>query len=261
MRQLFFSFLLLVLSPLIEAQNKSDIQITWIQTPTTVHESHLTLKWGIKAKAQITDVNILLNGATVKGLNAVVNDGFDMKKSQVVSLSKGDNIVELVVTTKNGSIKEARTITLLSGNDEDDDNHNDIGEYINVDSMIMSAYRGDEKAQYLLGMSYLNGTNGLEKDLFESSLWFKKSAESLYAPAQYEYAISLYEGRGILKSKSSFILWLIESAKKDFAEARLKLGICYEMGDGVKQNIDKAKEQYRKCPLPEARKRLQALEK
>ena len=186
-----------------------------------------------------------------------------MKKSQVVNLSKGENVVEIVVTTTIGSAKESKTITLLSDNDDDnhDDNNDDIGEYTNVDSMIIAAYRGEAKAQYLLGKSYLNGTNGLEKDLFESSLWFKKSAEHLYASAQFEYSLALYEGRGILKNKASSIRWLIESAQNDYAEARLKLGICYETGDGVKKDIAKAKEQYRKCPLPEAKERLKILEK
>ena len=260
MKQLIFCLFLFLSPSIVVAQN--EIQITWIDTPTSVHESHLTLKWGIKSNAQITDVSITLNGAPIKGIQAVVNDGFDMRRSQVVNLSKGDNVVEISVTTTNGSIKETRTITLIAGNQDDnsDDNHNDIGGYENIDSMIIAAYRGEPKAQYILGKSYLKGTNGFEQDMFESSLWFKKSAEHFYLPSQYEYAIALFEGRGILKNKASSIKWLSEAAQGNYAEARLKLGICYETGDGVQKDIEKAREQYRKCPLPEAQNRLQALE-
>lgn len=241
------------------AQENTDIQITWIDTPSTVNDSHITLKWGIKATAQITAVDITHNGTAVKGINAVSNDGYDMKKSQVLKLEKGENVVDIIVTTITGSKKDSKTIKLLT--DDGNNSHDDIGDYENLDSMIVAAYRGEEKAQYLLGKSYLNGTNGLKKDMFESSLWFKKSAEYLFAPSQYEYAIALLEGRGILKNPPLAIEWLVQSANKDYAEAQMKLGLCYEIGEGVDKNIEKAKEMYRRCPLPEAKQRLMALEK
>ena len=48
---------------------------------------------------------------------------------------------------------------------------------------------------------------------------------------------------------------------ENYAEAQLRLGLCYETGVGVNQNLEKAKEWYNKCPLPEAKQRLMALEK
>ena len=98
-------------------------------------------------------------------------------------------------------------------------------------------------------------------DLFESSLWFKKSAEHNYSQSQFEYSVALMEGRGIRKNKEAAIYWLKLSTENNCAEAQLKLGLCYEKGDGVPQNIEKAKELYRKCPLAEAKQRLSTLEK
>lgn len=235
------------------------ISIEWIDTPTMVKNAFVTLKWGIKAQSQITDISITLNGLSVKGIDAVINDGYDMKKSQVLKLEKGENVVEIIVTTTNGSNNSSKIITLSA--DSDNNIHNDFENYENADSMIFAAYRGETKAQYLMAKSYLNGTNGLERDLFESSLWFKKSAEGLYPPSQYEYAIALLEGRGILKNPKSAIYWLAQSETNGYAEARFKLGLCYELGDGVGKDVKKAKDLYRKCPLPEAKQRLLALEK
>jgi len=257
MKHILILFCLLICRFLnLTAQNSNDIQICWIDAPETVTDCHLTLKWGIKSKSQITDISIKQNGTNVKGINAVTNDGYDMKKSQVLILESGENVIEISVSTFTGSKKSSRTITFLKG----DENHDDFVDHGNIDSVIVAAYGGDAKAQYLMAKAYLSGRNGLEKDLFESSLWFKKSAEHLYAPSQYEYAIALLEGRGILKNPTYAISWLVQSADDGYAEAQLRLGLCYEIGEGVSQNIDKAKELYRKCPLPEAKQRLMALE-
>lgn len=246
----------------MDAQNDTnDIVIVWMNVPEQTHESYITVKWGIKSKSQITDIAIVQNGVSVKGINAVMNDGYDMRKTQVLKLLEGDNKIEIVVTCVNGTARSSRNIVLVSDNNNNNNDNDDFGNYENIDSMIIAAYRGEEEAQYLLARSYLYGKNGLAIDLFESSLWFKKSAEHDYSQSQFEYSVALMEGRGIRKNKEAAIYWLKQSAEKDCAEAQLKLGLCYEKGDGVPQNIEKAKELYRKCPLAEAKQRLSTLEK
>lgn len=248
----------------MDAQNDTnEIVIVWMNVPEQTHDSYITVKWGIKSKSQITDIAIVQNGVSVKGINAVMNDGYDMQKTQVLKLLEGDNKIEIVVTCVNGTARSSRNIVLVSDNNNNNNNNDndDFGNYENIDSMIIAAYRGEEEAQYLLARSYLYGKNGLEIDLFESSLWFKKSAEHDYSQSQFEYSVALMEGRGIRKNKEAAIYWLKLSAEKNCGEAQLKLGLCYEKGDGVPQNIEKAKELYRKCPLAEAKQRLSTLEK
>ena len=241
------------------AQPVDAIQINWIGTPSEVKESIVTLKWGIKASSQILDVQVSLNGQFIKGINAIENDGLDMVKSQVLKLNKGSNLVEITVSTTTGQKKSTKTIKLVSN--VVNCNGDGLGEFESLDTLLYKAYDGNPKAQYLMANFYLNGTNGLHKDLFESSLWFKKSAEHSYAPSQYEYSVALMEGRGILKNVPLSIYWLTQSANSNYAEALLKLGICYEKGHGVVLDLEKAKELYRKCPLSEAKQRLSALEK
>ena len=59
------------------------------QRPSETQDNLLTLKWGIKAKSQITNVIISVNDVTLKGINAISNDGYDMVKSQTVNLKEG----------------------------------------------------------------------------------------------------------------------------------------------------------------------------
>lgn len=261
MKKFIVLFVTLVTCAFSRAQVAEDIQISWLDTPETVSENVITVKWGIKAKSQITDVAISLNGGTVKGINAVANDGFDMRKSQILTLRKGDNNVEISVKTTGGNKKSSRIIKLVSNEDNNNYNEEDFGDYPSINSLIVAAYQEDSKAQYLMGKSYLKGINGLEKDMFESSLWFKKSAELQYVPSMYEFSIALLEGRGIMKDQAQGINWLTQSAMKEYAEAQFRLGLCYETGEGVAQDVEKAKELYRKCSLPEAKQRLMALEK
>lgn len=260
MKQFLLFFILILTTISMVAQNDAkDIVIEWSSVPEQTHDSYITIKWGIKSKSQITDIAVVQNGVSVKGINAVMNDGYDMRKTQVLKLMKGNNKIEIVVTCVNGTARSSRNIVLVS--DNNNSNNDDLGNYENVDSMIIAAYRGEEEAQYLLAQSYLYGKNGLAIDLFESSLWFKKSAEHNNSQSQFEYSVALMEGRGIRKNQEAAIYWLKLSAENNCAEALFKLGLCYEKGDGVQQNIEKAKDLYRKCPLAEAKQRLGALEK
>lgn len=261
MKQFLLVFILILTAISMVAQNDAkDIVIEWSSVPEQTHDSYITIKWGIKSKSQITNIAVVQNGVSVKGINAVMNDGYDMHKTQVLKLSEGDNKIEIVVTSVNGTARSSRNIVLVSDNNNNN-NNDDFGNYENIDSMIIAAYKGEEEAQYLLARSYLYGKNGLAIDLFESSLWFKKSAEHNYSQSQFEYSVALMEGRGIRRNLEAAIYWLKLSADKNCAEAQLKLGLCYEKGDGVPQNIEKAKKLYRKCPLAEAKQRLSTLEK
>ncbi|MCD8296977.1 MAG: sel1 repeat family protein [Prevotella sp.] len=231
---------------------EDDATITWMNYKEDVEASTLNLKWAIKAKSQIVEVTITLNGNTIKGLSAVNNDGYDMIQSRTVILKKGVNDIEIAVKTVNGLTISQKSIKCGNDNDENEES---------LQNLFDEAYNDNPEAQYTLGMYYLEGKNGVEKDLFESSLWFKKSSELGYANSQYEFAISLMEARGILKDIPFAISLLEEASEQNNPQALFKLGLCYENGIGVSKNIDKAKELYKRCPLDEAKQRLIDLEK
>ena len=66
MKKLVLSLVILATCAFSQAQVAEDIQISWIDTPESVSESVITVKWGIRAKSQITDVAISLNGNAIQ---------------------------------------------------------------------------------------------------------------------------------------------------------------------------------------------------
>lgn len=260
MNRLFLMIILVVYGYLPSfSQDDQAIEITWLNAPSETQDKLLTLKWGIKAKSQITNVMISLNGASLKGINAVSNDGYDMVKSQTVNLEEGDNDVNIVVTTENGRKEANKKIICKSSNNNDDEDKENFD--VDVDVVVGQAYQNDSVAQYILGKMYMDGRNNMKKDALEGSLWFKKSAEAGFPPSMFEYAISLLDGRGIIKSIPIGIEYMTTAGDKGFDPALLIMGMFYEEGNFVEKDIEKAKQLYRKCSLPEAKRRLETLER
>lgn len=260
MARLFLIIILVVCGNLSSySQNDQAIEITWLNAPSETQDNLLTLKWGIKAKSQITNVIISVNDVTLRGINAISNDGYDMVKSQTVNLKEGKNKIEITVLTQNCQKEACQTIICKTSDNEEDEDNEDFN--VDVDVVVRQAYDKDSVAQYILGKMYMDGRNNMRKDAFEGSLWFKKSAEAGFPPAMYEYAISLLDGRGIIKSVPLGLEYMKIAGDNEFAPALFIMGIFYEKGNFVEKNVEKAKQLYRKCPLPEAKRRLEALEK
>lgn len=237
---------------------ESDAVITWLNFPDSTSLKSLNLKFGINARSQILDFDVVVNNQEVKGLNAINNDGYDMVRTKSVLLNKGQNTIEAIAKTTKGITKSKKTIVvrspenpiniIIGGNDNMD-----------FDKLYIGALSGNSHLQYLLGKRYLTGDQEVEKDLFESSLWFRESAMEGDHDGEYEYACALMEGRGILKNIPLGIKYLKLASESNHPAGMLKLGICYETGQGVKKDLEKAKALYSKCPLKEAKQRLNAL--
>lgn len=68
------------------------------------------------------------------------------------------------------------------------------------------AYKGDAKAQYLLGMRYLNG-EGMDPDPKIAVVWLRMSAVQNYRPAQLQLADCLEQGIGVEANQDSADFW------------------------------------------------------
>lgn len=101
------------------------------------------------------------------------------------------------------------------------------------------AESGQARAQFSLGMSYLNGTGGIAKDLALAFKWFEKSAQQGYVEAQYALGSMYLAGRGALQSFDLAYEWFDKAAQQNHAEAQYRLGILFRSGHGVP--IDKTK--------------------
>ena len=85
--------------------------IDWLLAQDTVTEPSCEISVGIKSNSQISNAEIIVNGQTFRGINAVQNDGYDMKLNKNVNLQPGQNIVKVNVTNTAGTTTLEKYIT------------------------------------------------------------------------------------------------------------------------------------------------------
>ena len=101
-----------------------------------------------------------------------------------------------------------------------------------VQEFRQAADLGYAKAQYNLGLAYLQG-QGVAKNDQEGINWFRKAADQNFAPAQYNVGIAYAQGQGVEKDPRQAVEWLQKAAKQGFDPAQYKLGIMLYQGQGV----------------------------
>ena len=126
-----------------------------------------------------------------------------------------------------------------------------------------AAERGNAKDQFALGMSLISGV-GCERNLDEGIKWMTKAAEQGYIPAIYNLGFFYLRGLSTTKIKPPSFVLKDETYKfpKDRNKAayffqkgadlgntgcQCMLGLCYEKGFGVKQDMKEAVKWYRKA--------------
>lgn len=124
-----------------------------------------------------------------------------------------------------------------------------------------AAKQGHAEAQYRVGMCYAEG-KGVEEDWGKALECFKKIedqidalnidrnrktfvenviyAEKGYPVAQYHVGKCYAEGKGIKKNLRKAFEWYKKAAKLELLEAQYQVGTCYLEGKGVKSNWEKA---------------------
>ena len=124
-----------------------------------------------------------------------------------------------------------------------------------VKRFTTSAEEGNIEAQYMLAMCYGEG-KGVEQDVAKSFEWALKSAEQGFSKAQFVVGMSyMGGGEGISKDVGKGEQWLKKSidglrkeAENGDAEAQAYLGLCYQEGlGGVEKDEDQAIEWLRKA--------------
>ena len=66
--------------------------------------------------------------------------------------------------------------------------------------------------------------------------WLRKAAARGYPPAQSELGVRHYSA----KDFETAVEWYTKAAEQDYPTAQYNLGLCYETGNGMKQNYEKA---------------------
>lgn len=93
-------------------------------------------------------------------------------------------------------------------------------------SLIEKAEKGDTNAQYRIGMNYLKGQEGFQRDIGLALVWLEKAANNGETESQYQLGSLFQKGQGVEKSNSTAIMWYRKAANQGHREARKRLGGC-----------------------------------
>ena len=89
------------------------------------------------------------------------------------------------------------------------------------------AENGHVKAQFGLGLIYLNGEGGIPKDNEEAEKWFKKAAEQGSLEAQLILGQRYYKGVDFEKDMEKGFAIISKLSTQGFAQAQFELGLIY----------------------------------
>lgn len=106
------------------------------------------------------------------------------------------------------------------------------------DELSADANRGDPIAQCKLAVRY--ESTGSDDGRSQAFMWFQKSAEQGFAPAQYELANFYFLGRGVPPDASVGLSYLQKAAYQQFGDAELALGEYYSNGRDAPVNFMQA---------------------
>jgi uncharacterized protein len=111
-------------------------------------------------------------------------------------------------------------------------------------SQLQRAQGGDARAEYHVGMSYLQGVD-VSKDTNESIKWFRRAAEQ--GDTQSVFMLGrIYEmGLGVPFSYGEALKWFRQAANQGDGGAALEMGRMYATGKGVKPDSVEAVRWYR----------------
>lgn len=98
------------------------------------------------------------------------------------------------------------------------------------------AEKGLAAAQYLLGLEYYHGSEGVPKNYKESMKWFRLAAEQGDADAQNTLGGMYERGNGVQKDFKEAAKWYRLAAAQGKVLAQYSLGLMYREGKGVAEN-------------------------
>ena len=175
-----------------------------------VTEEQFQLKLGIKSDSKITQTNVFLNGTKVpapRGINAVVNDGFDMQYNNMLTLSEGRNTITVEVTNEKGTTTESKTvnytkpvtvntdrrIALVIGNS----NYKDADKSLRNPSNDATDIAAKLK---LLGFDVIQRIDADHRTMTQAVNEFGEQAK------QYDVALFYYAGHGIQSRGENYLI-------------------------------------------------------
>ena len=105
------------------------------------------------------------------------------------------------------------------------------------------AEEGDPQAMVQMGLNYLYGNIGIEKNDKKAFEWFSRVPEDS-GPGRYWLGLCYAAAIGVPRDFKRAAELYRQSADLEYAPGQCYLGMCYEIGNGVQQDLVYAAELY-----------------
>jgi len=112
--------------------------------------------------------------------------------------------------------------------------------------LVQMADQGHPEAQYEMGMVYVEGYWGVDRDIEKGAGLFKLAADQGHAESQFCLAQMYFMGEGVAQDMEKAAGLFKLAADQGYGIARDYLGGMYEKGYGVPQDLGRAVEEYQK---------------
>ncbi|HEX2590035.1 MAG TPA: TetR family transcriptional regulator, partial [Rhizomicrobium sp.] len=99
-----------------------------------------------------------------------------------------------------------------------------------LDELSAMASQGDAKAQLIVGLKYLKGTDGIEKNPVEAAKWVARAAQRGEPMAQYWAGYIYQHGIGVSADPDAALRWYEAAADQGNTKAMYNLGVGYAQG-------------------------------
>lgn len=109
-----------------------------------------------------------------------------------------------------------------------------------------AAEAGDAQSQYSLAVAYWHG-HGIEQDAVEAVIWLRRAARQGVDWAQFMLAKAMLNAQGTVYYPARAVHWYTKAAEQGVAAAADTLGLLYEEGEIVKQDLDQSARYFRQA--------------
>ena len=116
-----------------------------------------------------------------------------------------------------------------------------------ITTFLADAKKGDNNAQYEVGLRYLEGNDGYEHNVSQAIKWLKEAATNNNIDASAKLGMLYYRGKDVDKDYQNAAKWLSKAAESGDAESQYLMGSMYKEGLGVEKNTATAVKWYRKA--------------
>ena len=104
---------------------------------------------------------------------------------------------------------------------------------------LHAAEAGEPRAQYSLGLTYLRGDGGVERNAALAEKWADKSAEQGNPDAECLMGLLLMGANGRRKDSKAALDWYLRAAERGHSHAQYTIGWMMVNGEGVP--VDRAR--------------------